>query len=69
MPLPTITDPSYLFTGVLVYELCALRYPYTAETLPALVMRIVGGKPSPLPKYVSPELRAASACLLQQVFL
>ena len=30
--------------GVLAYELCALRYPFTGETLPQLVMRIVGGR-------------------------
>jgi len=29
---------------VLAYELCALRYPFAAATLPALVMAIVGGK-------------------------
>ena len=30
--------------GVLAYELCALRYPFAAATLPALVMAIVAGK-------------------------
>ncbi|EOD03784.1 hypothetical protein EMIHUDRAFT_221956 [Emiliania huxleyi CCMP1516] len=44
--------------GVLLFELCALRYPFAADTLPALVMKILGGKyrqlPSSTPSGLSP---------------
>lgn len=52
--------------GVLAYELIALRYPFTGQTLPQLIMRIIGGKYTPLPSSVSAELRLLVTTLLQQ---
>merc|ERR1719230_736670 len=43
--------------GVLSYEMCALRYPFTGQTLPQLIMRIMGGKYTALPTSLSPEVR------------
>ena len=45
----------------------ALRYPFRAATLPALVMQIVGGKYSPLPSAYSGELRTLVGSLLRQL--
>ena len=53
--------------GVLAYEMLALRYPFRAATLPALVMQIVGGKYSPLPSAYSGELRTLVGSLLRQL--
>ena len=52
--------------GVLAYEILALRYPFTADNLPALVMKIVSGKHAPLPSTISAELRGLVQSLLQQ---
>ena len=53
--------------GVLAYELCALRYPFAAATLPALVMAIVAGKYTPLPSAGrSAELRGLVYTMLRQ---
>ena len=43
--------------GVLAYELCALRYPFAAATLPALVMAIVAGKVVRVRLRLRPRLR------------
>ena len=52
--------------GVLSYEMCALRLPFQAESLPALIMRILGGKFAPLASSLSPEIRGLVHSLLQQ---
>ena len=39
--------------GVLCYEVAALRYPFTGQSLPQLIMKIIGGKYTPLPSTLS----------------
>jgi len=51
--------------GVVLYELCALRPPFDAQTLPQLAMKIVKGQYNPIPSHYSRELRNLVACLLE----
>ena len=52
--------------GVLGYEICALRYPFAGQSLPQLIMKIIGGRYTALPTSLSPELRNLIGSLLQQ---
>jgi NIMA (never in mitosis gene a)-related kinase len=36
--------------GVILYQLCALKLPFEANSLPVLALRIIRGQFSPLPK-------------------
>ena len=44
--------------GAILYELCALKPPFSAVCMPALVMQICGAPPPPLPPDYSAELRS-----------
>eukprot|EP00665_Eupelagonemidae_sp_cell47_P009560 gene9561-3499_t len=50
--------------GAILFEMCALSPPFTANTMPALVMRICADEPPPLPPPFSSQLRELSARLL-----
>jgi NIMA (never in mitosis gene a)-related kinase len=50
--------------GVILYELCALKPPFDAESLPKLAMRIVRGMYNPLPNSFSRELKNLVSMLL-----
>lgn len=43
--------------GVLLYEMCALKHPFKADSIHALAMQIVTGKYTPLPATFSLPLR------------
>lgn len=43
--------------GVLLYEMCALKHPYKADSIHALALQIVSGKYEPLPSKYSLALR------------
>jgi len=43
--------------GVLLYELCALKPPFDASTMPGLALKIVRGNYEPLPSCFSKELK------------
>jgi NIMA (never in mitosis gene a)-related kinase len=49
--------------GVLLYEMCALTYPFKAESIPTLAMKIVSGKVPALPVQYGPEINT----LLKQI--
>lgn len=52
--------------GVILYEMCALQPPFTANVMPALVMRICGSEPPPLSSSWSGPLRALAMQLLSK---
>ena len=52
--------------GAILYELCALSPPFTANTMPALVMRICGEEPPSLDKQFSPDVRNLASTLLSK---
>lgn len=53
--------------GCVLYELCVARRPFEAQNPAALILRIVGDAPRPLPRSVAPELRRlALSCLAKQ---
>lgn len=50
--------------GVILYELCTLRRPFEAPSLPVLVMKILGGKYPPVPtRYSGPLRQLVDQCL------
>lgn len=52
--------------GVILYQLCALKLPFEANSLPVLALRIIRGQFAPLPKNVySKELQQLIASLLK----
>ena len=50
--------------GVILYELCALKPPFDAESLPKLAMRIVRGTYNPLPTQYSRDLKNLVSMML-----
>jgi len=52
--------------GVVLYELLALKQPFTAHSLPALIMRIVSAEPPPLPEACSQEVDQLIKLTLQK---
>ena len=50
--------------GVILYEMLALAPPFIAQAMPALVMKICGAEPPPLPAACSPPVRELAARLL-----
>lgn len=50
--------------GVILYELCALKPPFNAESLHFLALKIVKGQYTPVPAHYSRELRNLVAMLL-----
>jgi Serine/threonine protein kinase len=50
--------------GVILYELCALKPPFDAESLPKLAMKIVRGIYNPLPSQYSRELKNLVSMML-----
>lgn len=51
--------------GVILYELCALKPPFTGDSLPFLALKIVRGAYSPIPSHFSKDLKNLVASLLQ----
>jgi len=51
--------------GCLIYELCALKPPFEANTQATLALKIKTGKYPPLPKVYSPALNDAVRMMLQ----
>lgn len=43
-----------------------LRYPFAGQSLPQLIMKIIGGRFTPLPSTFSPQIRELVSSLLQQ---
>jgi NIMA (never in mitosis gene a)-related kinase 1/4/5 len=43
--------------GVMLYELCALKPPFDAPSIPLLTMKIIRGVYNPLPSSFSPEIK------------
>eukprot|EP00965_Chrysotila_dentata_P138993 4596527-Pleurochrysis_carterae.AAC.1 len=52
--------------GAILYELCALQPPFTANNMPALVMRICAAEPPPMPKSFSEQLCMLALLLLSK---
>jgi len=50
--------------GAILYELCVLQPPFTANTMPALVMRICNGEPKPVEGDFCEETKALALKLL-----
>lgn len=50
--------------GVILYELCALKPPFDAESLPKLALRICQGKYNPLPSHFSDSLKKLVGMML-----
>jgi len=50
--------------GVVLYELCALKPPFDAESLPKLAMKIIRGQYNPVPSHYSKELKNLIAATL-----
>jgi len=50
--------------GVILYEMCTLKPPFNARTLPSLAMKILGGKYRKLPLRYTPKLKKLVANLL-----
>lgn len=50
--------------GVLLYEMCALKMPFDAQSLPLLSLRIIKCSFNPLPAVYSKELRALVSSML-----
>jgi serine/threonine protein kinase len=48
-----------------LFELCALRKPFDASNMPAIIFGIMRNKPPPLPRELSEELRGMVGWLLQ----
>lgn len=51
--------------GCVLFELCALRKPFDASNMPAIIFGIMRNKPPPLPRELSEELRGMVGWLLQ----
>jgi NIMA (never in mitosis gene a)-related kinase len=51
--------------GVLLYEMCALRMPFNAQSLPKLSLNILKGLYNPIPTHFSPALKSLVTSLLQ----
>jgi len=51
--------------GVVLYEMCALKPPFDAQSLTFLAMKIVKGQYSPVPMSFSRELKNLVSTLLQ----
>lgn len=51
--------------GVVLYELCALKPPFDAQSLTFLAMKIVKGQYNPLPYSFSKEIKTLVGTLLQ----
>ena len=51
--------------GVVGYEMASLRYPFVADSLPALVMKIVAGRRTPITSGISSDLRGIIESMLQ----
>lgn len=51
--------------GVVLYELCALRPPFDAQSLTFLAMKIVKGQYAPIPYQFSKEMKNLVGSLLQ----
>ena len=52
--------------GAILYELCALQPPFTANTMPALIMRICGEAPPPISGDFSEATKALTMRLLDK---
>lgn len=52
--------------GVVLYEVMALRRPFSGSTIPSLVRRILRGKYAPLPGHYSEELRGLAHLMLSK---
>jgi len=52
--------------GIVSYELVCLRVPFQGSNLPAVVMRICGGEPDPLPDTCPPELASIVTSFLEK---
>jgi serine/threonine protein kinase len=57
--------PSPQALGCVLFELCALRKPFDASNMPAIIFGIMRNKPPPLPRELSEELRGMVGWLLQ----
>ena len=51
--------------GVLLYEMCALKMPFNAQSLPKLSLNIIKGTYNPLPIHYSKDLKTLIALMLQ----
>jgi len=51
--------------GVILYEICALKQPFDANSLPALALKISRCEYGPIPSHYSKELKKLITDLLQ----
>lgn len=51
--------------GVILYELCALKPPFNADSLHFLALKIVKGSYAPIPSHYSREMKNLMSILLQ----
>lgn len=65
-----VQDKGYSFKsdiwslGVLLYEMCSLKMPFTSQNIATLSLKIIKGVYSPIPTQYSKELRALVKSLL-----
>lgn len=51
--------------GVMLYELCALKPPFDAASIPLLTMKIIRGAYNPLPACFSSEVKSLVKQMLE----
>ena len=52
--------------GVILYELCTLKQPFSADNLLGLVFKIVQDQPDPIPSIYSSQLQALVTSMMQK---
>ncbi len=51
--------------GVLLYEICCLKLPFEAKSIPLLTLKIINGEYKPIPDFYSKELKVLVNSLLR----
>jgi len=51
--------------GVLLYEICCLKLPFEAKSIPLLTLKIINGEYKPIPDFYSKELKTLVSNLLR----
>jgi NIMA (never in mitosis gene a)-related kinase len=51
--------------GVLLYEICCLKLPFEARSIPLLTLKIINGDYKPIPEFYSKELKMLVNSLLR----
>ena len=62
---PYSTKADIWALGVILYQLCAFKYPFDANSLPVLALKILKGSFPPIPSQYSKDLKALILQMLQ----